>query len=195
VTHSLNEDDRTLLLRIARESIAARAGGQHAPAVAPTPALLRPAGAFVTIHRHGQLRGCIGHIEADRPLVDTVASCAVAASTADPRFPAVTAAELPAADLEISVLGPLERITSPEEVEVGRHGLLVEWGAHRGLLLPQVATEQGWDARTFVAQTCRKAGLPADALENGATLWRFEAEVFDENRGANVLEGRTGNPG
>jgi AmmeMemoRadiSam system protein A len=171
---------RQKLLDIARASIAARVGLSPA---APSPAGLNlgpPAGAFVTLHLHGELRGCIGHLGADRPLVDVVASCAAAACSSDPRFPAVTAAEVAEIEIELSVLGPLEAINSLDQIEVGRHGLLVEKGGRRGLLLPQVATEQQWDSRTFVEQTCRKAGLPQDAWQGNARLWRFEAEVFGE---------------
>lgn len=142
--------------------------------------LSRLDGAFVSIHKQGDLRGCIGHIEANEPLGGVVARCAVAACSSDPRFPAVSASELPHLDIELSVLGPLERITGPDDFEIGRHGLVVEMGWHRGLLLPQVATEWNWDRETFLAQTCHKAGLARDAWKQGATVWRFEAEVFGE---------------
>jgi AmmeMemoRadiSam system protein A len=104
----------------------------------------------------------------------------VAACSADPRFPAVTAGELPDLDLELSLLGRLEPVSSADEIEVGRHGLVVEVGQRRGLLLPQVATEWGWDRETFLAHTCEKAGLPKEAWKRDAKLWRFEAEVFHE---------------
>ena len=144
--------------------------------------LARPAGAFVTLHRHGELRGCIGHVERDQPVAQVVSRCAVAACSADPRFPRVTASELPEVHIELSVLGDLEPVTSLEEVEVGRHGLVAEMGRYRGLLLPQVATECQWDRQTFVEQTCHNAGLRPDAWQHGAKLWRFEAEVFSEGR-------------
>jgi AmmeMemoRadiSam system protein A len=177
------EHERAGLLAIARHAIA-RSLGQSASA-SPDPPAARDlrAGAFVTLHAGGELRGCIGHIESDRPLPDVVASCAVSAASSDPRFPPVTAAELPQVDIELSVLGPVEIVHRLEEIEIGHHGLLVESGWRRGLLLPQVATEWGWDAATFVAQTCRKAGLPPDAWpEGGAALYRFAAEVFGEHR-------------
>lgn len=142
------------------------------------------AGAFVTVRRHGELRGCIGYLEADRPLADVVAQCAVAAATADPRFPPLTGEDWADAILEISLLGPLEPAGGPAEVEIGRHGLVVESGRHRGLLLPQVAVEWRWDAAEFAAQTCVKAGLPRDAWRGGARLFRFEAEVFGERAGS-----------
>src|SRR5262249_21657913 len=127
-----------------------------------------------------ELRGCIGHIEADRPLAHVVAQCAVSACSTDPRFPPVSVRELNEIDIELSLLGPLEAITSPDQIEIGRHGLVVERDRHRGLLLPQVATEWKWDAPTFLAQTCRKAGLAPDAWKQGAAIWRFEAEVFGD---------------
>jgi AmmeMemoRadiSam system protein A len=171
--------DRRLLLRIAREAIVAHLTGTRAARPA-SEILDRPGGAFVTIHKQGQLRGCIGHIEANEPLGGVVARCAVAACSLDPRFPPLTADELPAIDIELSLLMPLEPIAGPDDVEIGRHGLVVESGSRRGLLLPQVAVEWKWDAATFLAHTCHKAGLPRDAWKEGAKLWRFEAEVFGE---------------
>lgn len=177
-----SERDRTLLLQIAREAIAAHVNRQSQAAISSLQSaiLARPAGAFVTLHKGGDLRGCIGHIEATEPLGQVVARCAVAACSSDPRFPPVTPGELGAIDLEISLLGPLEPIAGPQDILVGRDGLVVERGWQRGLLLPQVATEWGWDADTFLAHTCQKAGLPRDAWQNGAKVWRFEAEVFRE---------------
>ncbi len=177
-----SESERHLLLRIAREAITARLTGGQTPAVEPGPLASRRAGAFVTVLKHGELRGCIGHIEPDTALPRIVARCAVAACVSDPRFPPLTADELPNVALELSLLGPLEPISGTAEIEIGRHGLVVEQGARRGLLLPQVASEWNWDAETFVAQTCQKAGLPRDAWKHGAKLWRFEAEVFGEVR-------------
>jgi AmmeMemoRadiSam system protein A len=142
--------------------------------------LARPGGVFVTIHNHGDLRGCIGHIEANEPLGRVVARCAVAACSSDPRFPAISPSELSEIDLELSLLGPLEAIAGPDDIEIGRHGLVVELGWHRGLLLPQVATDWKWDRETFLAHTCHKAGLPHDAWRKGAKMFRFEAEVFGE---------------
>lgn len=142
------------------------------------PALLAPCGAFVTLHAHGQLRGCIGLIEARRPLWETVRDMAIAAAVEDPRFSPVTAEELNDLDLEISVLSvpvPLLRI---EDIHIGRDGLIVRQGAACGVLLPQVATEWGWTREEFLAQTCGKAGLPPQAWRTGATVVRFSAEVF-----------------
>jgi AmmeMemoRadiSam system protein A len=177
-----SDADHALLLEIAREAIAAHVNPHSAVHSAirdlqsATPQ--RRAGAFVTIHHRGDLRGCIGHIEASEPLGRVVARCAIAACSADPRFKPITPAELDEIGVEISVLGPLESIAGPQDIEVGRHGLVVEDGWHRGLLLPQVATERQWDAGTFLSETCRKAGLSRDAWRHGATLWRFEADVF-----------------
>ena len=175
-----SETDRQMLLRIAREAIAAHVGGQPAPRSDEQALASRRGGAFVTLYHAGELRGCIGHIEAGDRLTDVVARCAIAACSADPRFPAVTAAELPQLDIELSLLGPLEAIDAAADIEIGRHGLVVEHDWHRGLLLPQVAIEWKWDRDTFLAQTCHKAGLPRDAWKLGAKLWRFEAEVFGE---------------
>jgi len=139
------------------------------------------AGAFVTLRINGHLRGCIGYPEPDQPLLAVVERCAVSAALSDPRFPPLTAAEWDEAELELSVLGPIEPVVDLAEVVVGRHGLIVESGRRRGLLLPQVAVEWKWDAAEFAAQTCIKAGLPRDACQNGAALFKFEAEVFGEH--------------
>jgi AmmeMemoRadiSam system protein A len=172
------EEERSRLLAIARAALV----GHIVRRATPLPDDLsgRLGGAFVTLHKHGELRGCIGHIDASQHLAEVVRRCAVAACSADPRFPPVSAAELPHLEIELSLLGPLQSVMSSEDIELGRDGLLVEKGGRRGLLLPQVATEQCWDRETFLAQACRKAGLPPDAWKNGAAVWRFEAEVFGE---------------
>jgi AmmeMemoRadiSam system protein A len=181
-----SEADRRLLLQLAREAIAAHVGRRPPHSAirnsqsATTGVLGQPGGAFVTLHKHGDLRGCIGHIEPTEPLGMVVPRCAVAACSSDPRFPPITPAELGEIDVEISLLGPLEPIAGPQDVEIGRHGLVVERGWQRGLLLPQVATEWRWDAHAFLAQTCHKAGLPRDAWRHEVHIWRFEAEVFGE---------------
>ena len=176
----ISEPDKVALLKIARAAIAARLTAEAEPDPVLVGDLARPAAAFVTLFRHGELRGCIGHLGEDEPLGSVVARCAIAAGTSDPRFPPIAASELATLDIEISVLGPLETVSSAEEIEIGRHGLFVELEGHRGLLLPQVAPEWHWEAETFVAQTCLKAGLPPNAWEKGARLWRFTAEVFGE---------------
>ena len=179
-------DDRALLLEIARDAVIAhvtRKGGAERPAPhggIPGDLASRRGGVFVTIHHRVELRGCIGHIEPDQLLVRIVAQCAASACSADPRFPPIAADELVDIDVELSLLGPLESILGPDDIEIGRHGLLVGREGRRGLLLPQVATERKWDAVTFLAQTCRKAGLPIDTWKRGAEVWRFEAEIFGE---------------
>jgi AmmeMemoRadiSam system protein A len=174
------DTERRAFVQLARDAITAYVTGQP-PVVAPLDgAFSRRGGAFVTLHTHGELRGCIGHIADDEPLGIVIPRCAIAACSDDPRFPPVGGAELADLDIELSLLGPLERITGPDDIEIGRHGLVVELGWKRGLLLPQVATEWRWDREAFLAHTCQKAGLPKDAWRTGATLWRFDAEVFGE---------------
>ena len=173
-------EDRALLLRVARDAIAAHVAAAMLPVHDLSGILGRNGGAFVSIHNRGDLRGCIGHIERNEPLGRVVPRCAIAACSSDPRFPPVSSLELLHIDIEISLLGTLEVICGAAEVELGRHGLMVEQGWNRGLLLPQVAAEWGWDVTTFLAQTCHKAGLPRDAWARGARVWRFEAEVFGE---------------
>jgi AmmeMemoRadiSam system protein A len=172
--------DRLLLLGIAREAITAHVSRSPAREPDTIGELLPCEGAFVTLHRRGELRGCIGHLQPRLPIGRVVARCAVAACSRDPRFPPVKAAELPDLDIELSILGPCEPVSLIDEIEIGRHGLVAEQGSQRGLLLPQVATEWKWDRQTFVEQTCHKAGLPRDAWRHAAGLWKFEAEVFGE---------------
>ena len=183
------EADRRVLLRIARGAIVSHVSTAGSADLASAEELTsvcevaaRPGAAFVTIHRQRELRGCIGRLEADAPLGRVIWDCAVSACSADPRFPPVTVSELPELLIELSLLGPLERLVSPAEIVIGRHGLVIERERRRGLLLPQVATEWRWDGETFLAQTCHKAGLPRDAWKLGALVWRFEAEVFGEAR-------------
>ncbi|MBI2678865.1 MAG: AmmeMemoRadiSam system protein A [Candidatus Koribacter versatilis] len=176
-------EDRALLLRTAHRAIAAACAGSAAlplpEAGELSPALTARRAAFTTLHLDGLLRGCVGYVLAAKPLIETVAETAVSAALHDPRFPAVTAAEAPRLKIEISVLSPSQPIR-PHEIVPGRHGLIVSMGTRRGLLLPQVAPEHGWDALTFLAQTCAKAGLPPDAWQQGATIEAFTAEVFAE---------------
>jgi AmmeMemoRadiSam system protein A len=176
----IEPDERRRLLQLARDAIVAHLSGLPAPAADPSPILERRAGVFVSLHRGEALRGCIGHVEPDQPLSRVLPSSAIAAASTDPRFDSVTSEEMLELQIELSILGPLERITGIDEVEIGRHGLLVERGWNRGLLLPQVAVEWEWDAEAFLSQTCHKAGLPLDAWKSGAVIWRFEAEVFSE---------------
>ncbi len=176
------------LLRVARAHLEARVRRTPAPPVRAEGTLARPAGAFVTITRGEELRGCLGRIEADRPLAETVAHLAGVVAVQDYRFSPVRAQELPELTVEVSVLTPPETVPDLGAIEVGRHGLIVEQGRAHGLLLPQVASERGWDRETFLAQTCLKAGLPPDAWRHGARVLWFEAQVLTEPGKA---EGRT----
>ena len=176
-----SEADRQRLLRIARDALTAHVAGTRMPEAELTGAAARLAGAFVTLRADAELRGCIGHVEANEPLGVVVARSAVAAGSSDPRFPGITAAELPGLHIEISILSPPAPVWSLADIQIGIDGLIVQLGWHRGLLLPQVAAEWQWDRETFVAETCRKAGLAGDAWEKGAKIWKFQAEVFGEN--------------
>lgn len=178
---TIGADDRQRLLTLARRALEARVARQPPPPSARGGVLDERHGAFVTIRRHGELRGCLGRIAPDAPLAETVVDLGASVSDSDPRFNPVAPAELDDIDIEISVLTSEREVHAIAEVEPGRHGVIVEQGYRRGLLLPQVATEQGWDAETFVSHTCRKAGLPADAWRNGARIFVFEAEVFGED--------------
>ena len=176
----LEPDERQALLQLARRAIAATLEGRSVITPPAIGGLARRTGAFVTLRHNNRLRGCVGSVEDDIPLVEVVARRATDAATRDPRFSPLPIEDLPHVVLEISVLGPVEPVADPAEVEVGRHGLIVEQGTHRGLLLPQVPTEWGWDRETFVSQTCVKAGLAPDAWRSGARLFTFEADVFGE---------------
>jgi len=183
----LAEPEQQLLLRIAREAVveAVRTGALteiEKPAGAPE----GKCGAFVTLHKRDNLRGCVGYIESGKPLYQTVRECALAAALHDTRFDPVEPEELPLLHLEISVLSPLEDIR-PEQVEVGRHGLLISMGFQRGLLLPQVAVEWKWDAERFLRETCSKAGLPGNAWQQGARIQAFSAQIFSESAVASSL--------
>ena len=173
--------DRAALLALARAVIEIRLGAAHAVEPDPRPVFDGRSGVFVTVYVAHQLRGCVGLPEAAQTLGQAVRYCARAAAFGDPRFPPVTAADLAGLSLEISVLTPLEPCADPALIEVGRHGLTVELGGARGLLLPQVAAERGWTREQFLDHTCLKAGLPRDAWRRGARLRSFEAVVFGEN--------------
>ncbi len=182
VKMDLSDADKKLLLQVARDSIEAHLLGKPAPALDTPPSLSQPRGAFVSLHRRGQLRGCIGYLEAVKPLGETVREMAVAAAFHDPRFRPLGREELADLEVEISVLSPMQLVNNIDQIQVGTHGLYIIQGRYRGLLLPQVATEYHWDRLTFLAQTCGKAGLPADAWKDPATkIYLFTAEVFADH--------------
>ncbi len=178
----LSDHQRQTLLQVARQALSAACADTPPPVVTTAdPALTARLGVFVTLTKKGRLRGCIGYLEGPGPLLETVAEMAVAAAQNDPRFPAVTAAEVEQLQIEISVLSPLQPLASPEALQVGRHGLVVTRGSQRGVLLPQVAMEYGWSNAEFLSQTCLKAGLPPTACRETETQVEvFEAEVFHE---------------
>ncbi|MEA3470880.1 MAG: AmmeMemoRadiSam system protein B [Thermodesulfobacteriota bacterium] len=180
----LSEDDKALLIDIAKKSVEAKLSGKDAPDFEITSNNLKKnMGAFVTLKKKGRLRGCIGYIEAIKPLSTTVEEMAQAAAFRDPRFPPVKKEELKDLSFEISALTPLKRISDVNEIEVGKHGIYMVKGLRSGLLLPQVATEYKWDRLTFLEQTCYKAGLASGAWKDKETkIYIFSAEVFGEGK-------------
>jgi uncharacterized protein len=182
VNETLSTEDRKLLLKLAREAITATVRTGKLPVHEVTAAqLLGQQGCFVTIKQHGALRGCIGNFSSEKPLHLLVQEMAVSAATRDPRFYPMKEEDLVGFELEISVLSPLAKISSPEEVVVGTHGLYLEKNFSRGVLLPQVAVEHGWNRETFLNQTALKAGLKKDDWKEGADIYVFTAQVFSEN--------------
>ncbi|NPA94806.1 MAG: AmmeMemoRadiSam system protein A [Thermodesulfobacteria bacterium] len=179
---TLTRQERIFLLKLARSAIEAELAGRalELPLVS-SPGLMERRGAFVTLHKHGQLRGCIGNFVSEKPLYETVADMAIAAAFQDPRFKPLEPSELPEIDIEISALTPLRPVSSPEEIEVGKHGIYLINGPYHGVLLPQVATEYGWDRYTFLDQTCIKAGMmPGCWKDPNTQILVFSAEVFGE---------------
>jgi AmmeMemoRadiSam system protein A len=178
----LSTADKKELLRIARETISATLNGKPTPPVrSRSETLNQLCGAFVTLHLLGELRGCIGYIEPRYSLLETVGEVAQKAALEDPRFPPLTTKELEHVEIEISVLSPLKKVSDVNEIVVGTHGLVIDAGYTRGLLLPQVATEWEWGREQFLSQTCRKAGLPADAWkQKKVTIYSFTSAVFSE---------------
>jgi len=178
----VTDDEQRLLIAIARGAIAgALANGPAPPAAPATGRLARPGGAFVTIRVGGRLRGCIGYIDSPLPLANVVAEVAVKSALEDPRFPPLGVNELEEASLEVSVLSPIEPVEDAGEIRLGIHGLLLESGGRRGLFLPQVPLEEGWNREEFLENLCRKAGLRSGAWkEPGARLSMFTAEVVHE---------------
>jgi AmmeMemoRadiSam system protein A len=176
----LSAEEQQRLLRFARRCLDAHVRREPLPPAEHGGMLDLRTGAFVSLHERGDLRGCLGHIEPDRPLGEIVGHLAAVVSDSDPRFQPVTVDELDDVDVEISVLTLEREIVDVNEIEVGRHGLIIEMGSRRGLLLPQVATEFGWNRETFLEYTCLKAGLPRDTWRHGARILIFEAQVFGE---------------
>jgi len=179
---SLADKEKQELLSVARQSAeaAVRGGKEYSPGTAAS-VLMQDRGAFVTITKNGDLRGCIGYMAPMEPLIKTVRDVAGFAVLRDRRFPPVTPAELGQLQYEVSVLSPLRRVRDINQIQVGRHGLLMVKGDHEGVLLPQVPVEQGWDRKTFLEETARKAGLPASAWKDeGTDIFLFTAEVFGE---------------
>ena len=176
----LDREQRNTLLQVAREAVEAAAKNMpYAPSF-DDPVLQRHGAAFVTLRKRDQLRGCIGTVTAKEPLLQNVAKMARAAAREDPRFDRLHLTELPDISVEISILSPSRRLTDVNEIEVGKHGLIIEQGSHRGLLLPQVPVEWGWNREQFLDHTCLKAGLPKDSWRRGAEIHAFTAEVFGE---------------
>ncbi|MGZ3577690.1 MAG: AmmeMemoRadiSam system protein A [Syntrophales bacterium] len=179
---ALTDLEKEALLGVVRNTIAARLTGRPLPELdVPSEVLKEKKGAFVTLKKHSHLRGCIGYIEAKRPLYKTVEEMALAAAFDDPRFAPLKPDELKNITIEISILSPLKEVKNIDEIEVGIHGLYVTKGFHSGLLLPQVATEYDWDSLTFLQETCYKAGLQRDAWKDkDAKVYKFSAEVFGD---------------
>ncbi len=180
--HELTDDEKTELLRIARATLREYARSGHVPPGKPhRKVLCDNAGVFVSLHKGDELRGCIGVTDESMPLYKAIQEMAVAAANRDSRFASVSGDEVDELTIEVSVLGPRERITSADDLIVGKHGVRVAVGDQRGLLLPQVATEHDWDADTFLDKACTKAGLAEGAWRaDDATIEVFTAQVFDE---------------
>jgi len=177
----LTKKEQKELLKIARDTIVSFVTTGKVPAVVTASKGLQAAnGCFVTIKQHGQLRGCIGNFVSDQPLYRLVQEMAVSAATRDPRFYPMKQQDLTEFDLEISVLSPLTFAESMDEIQVGTHGIYLVRGSYRGVLLPQVATEYGWDRDTFLKHTCLKAGLPENAWKKDCQIYLFSAQVFGE---------------
>ena len=179
VDNQLSATEKNLLLKIARESIIDHITKEGKPVLdISSQELLTMRGCFVTIKHKGTLRGCIGQFTSDKPLYQLVQEMAIAAARHDPRFHPMTVKDLHDFDLEISILSPLKRVESINEIEVGVHGLYIVKNSYRGVLLPQVAREYGWDRDTFLSQTCLKAGLDKDAWKEDADIHIFSAQII-----------------
>jgi AmmeMemoRadiSam system protein A len=196
--------ERIRLLRLAHDSISSALEHHEISLEPPTPHFAEPRGVFTSLYlchplprqnlpgegdgqRGEQLRGCVGYVAPNCPVYRAVAETARAAAFDDNRFPPVTIEEALHLEIELSILSPARPI-QPEEIEVGRHGLLISWHGRRGLLLPQVPVEHAWDRTIFLEQTCRKAGLPPDAWQKDATIEAFTAEVFGDKSGQSSVD-------
>jgi AmmeMemoRadiSam system protein A len=181
----LNDKQQQILLAVVKESIQLKLSGRKLPKYNFEDEIFwERRGAFVTLHKHGQLRGCIGYIVEIAPLLETIQRMAIASAFEDPRFPPLEKEEFKYLNIEISVLTPLKKVKDISEIEIGRDGLLIKKGFYQGLLLPQVAEEEGWDVETFLKHTCLKAGLYPDAWrEKGTTIEKFSAQIFAKDIG------------
>jgi AmmeMemoRadiSam system protein B/AmmeMemoRadiSam system protein A len=179
----LNDQEKKELLKLARDTITTYiTKGEILEVKEDDPVLSQPMGAFVTLRKAHQLRGCIGNLVGTKPLFITIRDMAIAAATEDPRFPRLSEEELPSITIEISVLSPLEKVSDPDAITLGRDGVLVKQGFRSGVYLPQVATETGWNKEQFLTSLCaHKAGIAPDAWKKGeCELYIFTAEVFQE---------------
>ncbi|MCM8826488.1 MAG: AmmeMemoRadiSam system protein B [Candidatus Omnitrophica bacterium] len=180
----LTKEEKLTLLNIVRNTLENYLEKKEIPEFkVDSQRLLEKRGAFVTLKKHGQLRGCIGRTVADTALYKVVSMVAIDSAVNDPRFPPVTSREMKDIEIEISILTPFERVKSLDEIKVGEHGLLIQKGFYSGLLLPQVPLEYGWDKKTYLEHLCLKAGLPTDAYKDrDTTIYKFSAEVFSEHQ-------------
>jgi len=179
----LTNEEKSLCLQIVRASIAHKLQlTQDTPECPLNEVFKQKFGLFVTLHKLGDLRGCIGFIQPYMPLYESLTELAISAAFRDNRFTPLRKEEFDQIDIEISILSPLYLVSNTDEIEVGRDGIFLQGRYGSGLLLPQVAVEYGWDRNTFLAQTCRKAGVSEATLKDPQTkIFRFEAEIFGEN--------------
>jgi len=176
---NLTEEEKKQLKKIAQDAIEGVLFGKKEETKEIPDTLKEKMGAFVTLKKRGELRGCIGYLKGVMPLYKAVKDVAIQSAFRDPRFNPLEKSEWNDIDIEISVLSPMKKIQDINEIQVGVHGLYIEKGHYSGLLLPQVATEYNWDTITFLKHTCYKAGLPEDAWQSKDTnIYIFSAEVF-----------------
>lgn len=181
MSFTLTDEEKQILLKTARTVITNALRNEDVPLPEPTENLSEKCGAFVTLRKEGRLRGCIGQMTGTKPLYDTIQEVAVSSAFHDPRFPGLSPEELNEVTIEITVLTPLEEIDDPSRIEVGTHGIYMQRGSRSGVLLPQVATEQGWDRETFLEHTCKKAGLSGECWKDTNTrISIFKGIIFNE---------------